>query len=139
MQKLIYFLQRYGIFALSLGIPALATAQLVGPPPGATPAPTISLTTTSVGTSLCNAINWLFYGLIILTVIFVLIAAYRYLTAAGDPERVSSANKTILYAVIAVVVAVLAKGIPIFASSLIGGPSLSACSGGGGQILGQPG
>lgn len=123
MQKILYFLQRYGIFVLSLGIPALAAAQLVGPPSGAAKAPTISLTTTSVGTDFCSVINWLFYGLIILAVVFVLIAAYKYLTSSGEPEKVSSANKTILYAVIAVVVALLAKGIPMFAGSLIGAPS----------------
>ena len=66
-------------------------------------------------------INWIFWLLIVLTIIFVLIAAFKYLTAGGDPEKVKSAGSTLLYAAIAVVVALIAKGLPLIVSSFIGG------------------
>lgn len=70
---------------------------------------------------LCTIINWLFWFLIVLVIIFVLIAAFRYLTAAGDPEKVKLASLTLLYAAVAVIVALIAKGFPLIISSFVGG------------------
>ena len=71
--------------------------------------------------SACNIIDWIFWFFIVLAIIFTLIAAFRYLTAAGNPERVRSASVTLLYVVIAVLVALIAKGFPQIISSFIGG------------------
>ena len=49
--------------------------------------------------------------------VFVLIAAFTFLTAGGDPEKVSSARDKIVYALIAVVVAVIATGLVELAMS----------------------
>ena len=54
--------------------------------------------------------NWIFAVLIILAVIFILLAAFTYLTSGGG-EEVKKAHKQLLYAAIAIAVAVLAKGI----------------------------
>ena len=76
---------------------------------------------------ICTVIAaWMFTFLIILTVIFVLIAAFKYLTAAGDPEKVKGAGNTLVYAAIAVVVALFARGMPILVSSLFGG-AVTSC------------
>ncbi|MDO8470166.1 MAG: hypothetical protein Q7S84_04115 [bacterium] len=56
-----------------------------------------------------TAADWLFGILLSLAVIFVIFAAYRFLNAAGDPKSLETAKMTILYAIVAVVVAVLAK------------------------------
>ncbi|MGC9598844.1 MAG: hypothetical protein ABSE18_00450 [Minisyncoccia bacterium] len=109
---------------LALGLPLVALA-FTNPAPG--PAPTSPITGISQisGSSglLCTIINWLFYLLIILAIIFVFVAAFKYLTAGGDPEKVKSAGSTLLYAVIAVVIALIAKGIPLIVSSFLGGPT----------------
>ena len=42
----------------------------------------------------------------------VIYAAFLYLTAGGNAEQVKTANRQMLYAVIAMVVAILAYGIP---------------------------
>ena len=77
---------------------------------------------------LCVIINWIFYLLIVLTIIFVLFAAFKYLTAGGDAEKVKAAGSILLYAVVAIVIALLAKGIPLIVSSFIGGGlSLNVC------------
>lgn len=69
----------------------------------------------------CALINWVFWLVIIMSIIFTLVAAFRYLTAAGDPEKVKRAGATLLYVVIAIVVALLAKGFPLLISSFFGG------------------
>ncbi len=77
---------------------------------------------------ICNAIaNWLFDLLIVLTVVYVIIAAYKYLTSSGDPNKVSSATKTITFAAIAIVVALLAKAFPFIIANLFGVYSLQSC------------
>lgn len=69
---------------------------------------------------LCTAINWAFTILIIIAIVFVLIAAFKYLTAAGDPEKVKSASHTLVYAAVAVAVGILAKGIPLIVGNFFG-------------------
>lgn len=121
MKKLIGLAKEFGAPALMLALPVLVSAQAQPP---ITPPSTITNVTQLAGTSgslLCTIVNWVFYLLIVLTIIFVLVAAFKYLTAAGDPEKVKSAGSTLLYAAIAVVVALIAKGLPLIVSSFIGG------------------
>ena len=68
----------------------------------------------------CAILGWVFWGLIILAVIMFLVGGYRYATSSGEPENVKTANKVLLYAVIAVVIALLAEGIPYVVGSFIG-------------------
>lgn len=55
--------------------------------------------------------GWMYSVLIALAVIFIILAAYQFLMAGGDSEKVTKAKNSILYAVLAVTVAVLATGI----------------------------
>lgn len=64
--------------------------------------------------------NILFWILILLAVLFIVWAAFNYLTAGGDPEKVKSANHKIIYAVVAIVVALLARAIPTLVCSFLG-------------------
>lgn len=65
--------------------------------------------------------QWLFGILLALAVIFLVYAAFLYLTAAGDDKKIDQAKKIILYAVIAIIVAVLARGIVAVVQSLVVG------------------
>jgi hypothetical protein len=56
-------------------------------------------------------LNWLFTGASILTVTFVLIAAYKILTSGGG-KGVEEGRKTLIYAAIGFAVALLAKSVP---------------------------
>ena len=103
---------------VSLALPLLAAAQVPASPIQAPNSGINSLN--SVGTSLCAITNWLFYFLILLAVIFIIVAAFKYLTAAGDPEKVKSASHELLYAAIAIVVGILAKATPSLVGSIIG-------------------
>ncbi len=111
----------WGAPVVALAVPLFASAQITQPPIAApSNISNIGQFTSSAGV-ICTIINWIFWFLIVLTIVFVLVAAFKYLTAAGEPEKVKSAGNTLLYAAIAVVVALVAKGLPLIVSSFIGG------------------
>jgi hypothetical protein len=80
---------------------------------------------------LCNIIAfWMFSALMALTVVFVLVAAYKYLTSGGEPAKVSEATKVITFAAVSVVVALFARAFPFFISGLFdltNGGTIVAC------------
>jgi hypothetical protein len=55
-----------------------------------------------------TAVRWIYTILFILAVLFILLAAYNFVTSKGDPEKVSTARKQVLWAVIGVAVGLLA-------------------------------
>ncbi len=121
MKKFKKVMMDLGAPALALALPMLASAQISAPPITAPSAINdISQVTGGAGI-ICTIINWIFWLLIVLAIVFVLVAAFKYLTASGDPEKVKSAGSTLLYAAIAVVVALVAKGLPMLVSTFIGG------------------
>ena len=67
-------------------------------------------------------INWIFTILLILAIVFILMAAFRYLTAAGDDEKIKKAHTALIYAVVAIAVGLLAQGIRFIVGQLVGTP-----------------
>ncbi len=116
-------LRKLGPFASGLSVaalPLLASAQTLPPAP--------FTTLGTFKTFICTVVvGWLFTFLIVLTVVFVLIAAYRYLTASGDPEKVKGAGSMLIYAAIAIVVALFARGLPLIIGSLFTGGTGVTC------------
>jgi hypothetical protein len=68
-----------------------------------------------------RVISIVFYVLMLFAVLMILVAAFTYLTARGDSEKVEKAKSAILYAVIAVAVGVLARSIPYVVSQFVVG------------------
>ncbi len=101
----------------------IASAQTTAPPLPPPPATNIG----GLIAILCNVLGWAFVILILLAVVFVIVAAFRYLTAAGDPEKVKKANYTLLYAAISVAVALLAKAVPLIVTSIVGSSVGAVC------------
>lgn len=64
--------------------------------------------------------NWIFIILLVLAVLMIILAAFAYLTAGGDEEKVSKAHQRIIYAVVALAVAFLAKGVSFIVAQLLG-------------------
>jgi uncharacterized membrane protein len=93
----------------------------ISPPPIVAPSQIANINQLLNAASLCAIVNWAFWLVIVLAVIFTLVAAFRYLTAAGDPEKVRRAGLTLVYVVIAIVVALIAKGFPLIISGFFGG------------------
>lgn len=75
--------------------------------------------TNIVGAALNRIINRMFGLLLALAVLFIIVAAYNYLFSAGEPEKVKTATRMITYAVIAIAVAALARGIVFIVRQLI--------------------
>jgi hypothetical protein len=63
--------------------------------------------------------DWIFAGVVALVVIFVLIGAFNLLTAAGNPEKVTSGRNYIIYAAVGMFVALLAKAIPAIVKAIL--------------------
>ncbi len=78
-------------------------------------------TFTSVSTAVAAFLFWDIASP--LAVIMVLIGAFQFMTSAGDPEKVSRARKTIMYAAIGLVVALLAGGIVSIIRTFVSGSS----------------
>jgi phosphoglycerol transferase MdoB-like AlkP superfamily enzyme len=57
-----------------------------------------------------SVVRWVYIIFFIIAVMFILFAAFSYLTAGGDPETVAKAKNQIIYAAIAIAVALLAVG-----------------------------
>ena len=61
--------------------------------------------------ALDTIINVLFTVLVIVAVIFIILGAFTLLTAQGDEDKINKGRTQILYALIAVVVAIAARGL----------------------------
>jgi len=97
-----------GITAASLlTLPILALAQEEAP-------------TVDIMVALETLTNWLFTLLLIIAVIFLIIAAFTFITASGDPDKVGKARNFVLYALIGVAVAVAARGLVALVQTIMG-------------------
>ncbi len=107
------------ISALSLAMPIVTFAQIGNIAP---PAPVVPQFTNLGGIYgfICSVIvSWLFFLLLAVAVIFIILAAFKYLTASGDAEKVKAASHQLIYAVVAVVVALLARSLPLLIQSIL--------------------
>ena len=77
----------------------------------------------------CAVTIWMFWGLLVVSVAMFFVGGYTYATSAGDPEKAGKANRTLLYAVIGIAIALCARGIPLLVGSFLGvdSGSLTAC------------
>jgi len=64
--------------------------------------------------------DWIFVALLVAATIFIVLAAFQFVTSGGDPTANSEARRKLLYAVVGIVVATLAKGIPLAVRSITG-------------------
>jgi len=53
----------------------------------------------------------LFLVLVAISIIFIIFAAYTFVTSGGDPGKTETARATLIYAIIGIVVAFLALGL----------------------------
>src|SRR5579863_6873034 len=101
MKKIIAVAKAYGPSIIGLALPLVTFAQNIPPVQQPTPVNVPQGNIQSLNgilQSLCTVFSYGFWFLIVLAVIFVIIAAFRYLAAAGNPENVKAAGTTLLYA-----------------------------------------
>jgi len=56
--------------------------------------------------------DWFFTILMAVAGVFIILAAWTFLTAGGNPDNVTKARQMLIYAAVGIAVGVLAKGIP---------------------------
>ena len=119
MKKMIKKAVAIGISTTSLLAARLALAQTSTASSSITL--TNPLTSPDLSVVLNNFLGFLFTDIVLpLAVIMVLVGAVQFMTSAGDPEKVSRAKNTLIYAAIGVVVAGLATSATSIIKSIIG-------------------
>lgn len=64
--------------------------------------------------AIVNASGFLFQVFIALAIVFIIVAALFYLTAAGNQTQLDRAKNVLIYSIVAIVIALLAGGITAF-------------------------
>lgn len=76
-------------------------------------------TTIDVPKIINTTMDWAFGLLIALAAAFILYAAYLYLTGGGNEENVGKAKNIIIYAVVAIIVAFVSRGLVSIVQGLL--------------------
>jgi len=66
-----------------------------------------------------SVVKWVYMVFFIVAVLFIIFAAFDYLTGVDSPEKIKIAHKKLIYAAIAVVVALLAVSFQLIIGSFL--------------------
>lgn len=103
-----------GAAILATAAPALALAQTYTDTP-----PIVGLG--GVTNAVTVIVNWMIGLFWILAVAFVIWAAFSYLTAGGDEDKIKTAKQRLIFAIVAAAIALLATGIRVIVTNLLTG------------------
>ncbi|MBI2098611.1 MAG: hypothetical protein HYT49_03080 [Candidatus Wildermuthbacteria bacterium] len=90
-------------------------------PPWIIPAPTGPKTGVGLIALIENLLDWFFVVFLVLAVLFIVLAAWQFISGEAQPQAVSQAKSKLLWAVVAIIAAVFAKGIPTAIRAIVGG------------------
>ena len=75
----------------------------------------------SIDSIITNILNIIWPAFIGLSVIMIIISGFLFITSGGDPEKVGKARTAMLWAVVGIVVAIVAYSVPFIVKTAIGG------------------
>ena len=104
---------------LSLVLPVASFAQLFTQPSNQ-PAGISATSVSNIYVTLERVANYMLGILVALAVVFIIYGAFLFLTSSGDDTKTKEARKLILYALVAVAVGLLAKGLVMAISGIAG-------------------
>jgi hypothetical protein len=111
-------MKKYILPALILTVILVPSLQVMGQvPPFTMP----TQTDFNIWTQLGNALNWFFNALIFIAAIMIVFSGWQYVTAAGDTAKTGKALNTLIYSLIGVAIALLAKGLIYVVVTYFGG------------------
>ena len=84
-------------------------------------APDVKLTLFGTTGILNKAVNWVFGLVIFVAVIMLIWAGFTYVTSAGNAEKMKTALNSVIYALIGIAIAILAKGFVYMICQFVGG------------------
>lgn len=105
--------------ATALALPVVSSAQnlpAAASPQGTGVDPIIAILNT-VG-------NWMFGILIAVAAIYILLAAFKFMTAKGDSKAIGEARQALTYSLVAVAVGALTKGLIEVAKAIARGTGI---------------
>ena len=108
-------------FSLLLLLPTAVFAQS----PGGIVSPKPPADANLVLSTIENILGFAFGLLLVIAALFIIYAAYLYLTSGGNEEKTKQASKVLAYAVVAIIVAFLARAIVSLTQQVIESPTSS--------------
>ena len=101
-----------------MGAP-VAFAQL-GDAPSTIPAgDTVPSSPTKILTLVGTIGNWIFVIFLAASLIFIILAAFQFVTGGGQPEQISAARQKLIYAAVGIGIALLAGGFDDILKSIL--------------------
>ena len=67
-----------------------------------------------------NVTDWIFILLMLIVVVLIITGAFMFATAGGNPEKTTTARNFILYAIIGLVIALIARAVPTIVRLIMG-------------------
>ncbi|MCH7604916.1 hypothetical protein IID24_02935 [Patescibacteria group bacterium] len=64
--------------------------------------------------------NWIFVLFLIVAVIFIILAAFQFLTGGGDPAAIAQARTKLIYAGVGIAVAIASRGLVAVVTNIVG-------------------
>ena len=80
----------------------------------------VSLTACCLIDKILTIGDYIFMAILVIAVIFILLAAWTFLTSGGEPEKVKKARSYLLFAVIGIAVGFLARILVKVVASIVG-------------------
>ena len=127
------------VFVGLLGVSSLAAASLLTSDASAQVSSGINAATTSemqgksVNNTVGSIVNVLLWVVGILSVTMIVWSGFKYITSAGDTSKLASAKSTLIYAVVGLIIAIMAYAIVNFVRTevtLTGGKAVAGSSSG---------
>lgn len=109
------------VFLIMILLPLVVGAQTGANIPAYNPRTDLSDPNTAVRDVVSKVANILGTVILAISVVMILFAAFNFLTAGGDAEKITSARNTLIYALVGVAVALLAYVVPTLVQTLIRG------------------
>ena len=132
MKKTIIILS---ILTISIFITAPVFAGIIPTPPDSTPPDSTSINsqstslnitnplggTNDISTLVSNIINFLIILAVPITAILIVYAGFLYITSAGNDEKVKTAQKALIWAIIGFAIVLVASSVPIIIEKFLSG------------------
>lgn len=104
---------------ISGGAVAVLANVAVAQAASVTPTPTPIKSWPQVMIAICTFVGYFFWFVLTLSSIYVIVAAFQYVTAQDDTEKTTKARRTLTYAAVGIAVALCALAFPLIVGSII--------------------
>jgi len=95
---------------LGAGVASVAVAQEAPPTGSALPTTGIPVTGATLIDRIALIGNWVFAIFLAISLIYIILGAFQFVTGAGDPVKITEARQKLIFAVVGIAIALLAAG-----------------------------